>query len=134
MDNGYDTARSLVHWNFKSIRDWCEAKFKMPVYRGGCTYGYRKIKYIQAISYWCTNASLKGEPLDIAGEFEDDVLDELIIESELDYIESKKAAVLTNSHTTNGRNGKNQFTTIFHCSGTQGESHMHMSSERCRTP
>jgi len=60
VNDGYDTARSLVHWNFNSIRNWCEAKSKMPVTRGGCTYGDRKIKCIQGIAYWCTNASLTG--------------------------------------------------------------------------
>ena len=46
VEDGYDTARSIVHWNFKSIRSWCEAKSKMPVNRCGCTYGDRKIKCI----------------------------------------------------------------------------------------
>ena len=78
-------SRSLVHWNFKSIRAWCEAKSKMPVNRGGCTYGDRKIKCIQGIAYWCTNASLTGDQLDIVNKFDDNALDESIIESELDY-------------------------------------------------
>ena len=94
VNDGYDTARSLVHWNFKSIRAWCEAKSKMPVNRGGCTYGDRKIKCIQGIAYWCTNASLTGDQLDIVNKFDDDALDESIIESELDYNETKKDAVL----------------------------------------
>ena len=51
VEDGYDTARNIVHCDFKSIRSWCEAKSKMPVNRGGCTYGDRKIKYIQALAY-----------------------------------------------------------------------------------
>ena len=94
INDGYDTARSLVHWNYKSIRSWCEGKSKLAVNRGGCTYGDRKIKCIQALAYWCTNAHLRGEPLDIANVFDDDALDEAIIESELDYDDSKKDAVL----------------------------------------
>ena len=61
VEDGYDTARSLVHWDFKSIRSWCEAKSKMPVNRGGCTYGDRKIKCIHALAYWCTIAHLQGK-------------------------------------------------------------------------
>ena len=79
IDDGYDTARSIVHWNFKSIRNWCEAKSKMPAARCGCTYGDRKIKCIQAFAYWCTNAHLQGNPLDIANEFDNDTLDKAII-------------------------------------------------------
>jgi hypothetical protein len=94
VNDGYDTARSLVHWNYKSIRNWCESKCKLALNRGGCTYGDRKIKCIQALAYWCTNAYLQGKPLDIEGEYDDDAQDEAIIESELDYNDSKKDAVL----------------------------------------
>ena len=94
VNDGYDTARSLVHWNYKSIRSWCEGKSKLALNRGGCTYGDRKIKCVQALAYWCTNAHLQGKPLDIANDFDDDALDEAIIESELDYDDSKKDAVL----------------------------------------
>ena len=92
--DGYDTARSIVHWNYKSIRNWCEGKAKLPINRGGCTYGDRKIKCIQALAYWCTEAHLKGETLDIGAGYDDDAQDEAIIDSELDYNESQKDAVL----------------------------------------
>ena len=94
INDGYDTARSLVHWNYKSIRSWCEGKSKLAVNRGGCTFGDRKIKCIQALAYWCTNAYLQGDTLDIVNLFDDDALNEAIIESELDYDDSKKDAVL----------------------------------------
>ena len=94
VEDGYDTARSIVHWDFKSIRSWCKTKSKIPVNRGGCTYGDRKIKCIQTLAYWCTNAHLQGDSLDIINQFDDDVLDKAIIESELDYNDSKKDAVL----------------------------------------
>ena len=55
VDDGYDTARSLVHWNYKSIRSWCEAKSKLILNCGRCAYGDCKIKCVQALAYWSSN-------------------------------------------------------------------------------
>jgi len=93
IGDGYDTARSLVHWDHKAIRTWCEGKAKLAINRGGCTWGDRKIKCLQALAYWCTEQHLKGEPLD-AILYDDYMQDESIVDSEVNYNESKKDKAL----------------------------------------
>ena len=67
ISEGYDTARSLIHWKYNEIRDWCETKSKLSTQRGGENYGDRRIRNLQALAWWCTDCSLRGLPLDIIG-------------------------------------------------------------------
>lgn len=44
------------------------------VAHGGCTYGDCKIKCIQVLPFWCNNANLCENSLDIVNEFDEYIL------------------------------------------------------------
>lgn len=90
IGDGYDTARSLVHWKFNEIRDWCDSMGKLSTQRGGVNYGDRRIRNLQALAWWCTDRYLHGLDMDIVAHFDADALEESTEESKLDYEKSKK--------------------------------------------
>ena len=91
INDGYDTADSVKHWKFNRIRDWAEKKASLAAAAGRCTFGDRKIKCIQGLSYWCTKTSLMGIGLvNIVNAFDIAVMNDSITEAELEYEDSKK--------------------------------------------
>ena len=52
------------------------------------------MKCIQGLAFWCTEAHICGNPLDVVTAFDADALDKAIAESELDSKESEKQTIL----------------------------------------
>ena len=94
INDGYSTARTLVHWPYDDIKSWCNNKGKLALNRGGATYGDRKMKNLQALAWWCTDCHLRGLDLDIADGFDIDVMHDAVEESKLDRDELSKSSAL----------------------------------------
>ena len=60
-DDGYDTISTIIHCNYSDICEWCTTNSKLTTTRGGYSYGDRKIKCLQALAWWATNLTLRGE-------------------------------------------------------------------------
>jgi len=62
---GYSSLSDLVNWKFKDIRSLLEKLSNRPTTRGGQQYGDRKIKELQALSWFITDRSRRGLSFDL---------------------------------------------------------------------
>ena len=62
----YDKICTIIHLNYKKIRECCTNKSKLKNTRGGSSYGYRKIKLLQVLEWWATNFILRGKRIVLA--------------------------------------------------------------------
>ena len=88
-DDRYDTISAIIHWKYDNIREWCTTKSKLTTTRGGDSYGDRKIKCLQALSWWATDLTLRGKQIFLA-EFDATMMIYCIDEEKLDYEGGKK--------------------------------------------
>ena len=51
MEEGYNTANELRFWSADDVKTWAANKTKLPVTRGGCTYGNPRVKSLQAFAF-----------------------------------------------------------------------------------
>ena len=56
--------------------------------RGGLSFGDRKIKFLQALSWWVLYLTLKGKPIEL-NNFKRDIMSGTIEESQLDHEQNK---------------------------------------------
>ena len=77
VDYGYDSQYSVLYWKFTDIKEWFQLKAKIPAIRGGVSYGYRKIKCLQALTWRVKDLTLVGKIIDI-NNFKTDILDDVI--------------------------------------------------------
>ena len=57
----YDTISNIIHWYYDNIREWCRTKSKLTTTRGGAFNGNRKIKCLQALTWWANDLNLRGK-------------------------------------------------------------------------
>ena len=88
VDDGYDSQESVLYWKFTDIKEWCQLKAKIPVIRGGVSYGYRKIKFLQELAWWVTYLTLRGKIIDL-NNFKTDIIADTIEESRI-YFEDTR--------------------------------------------
>ena len=88
MDNRYDSQESVLYWKFIDIKEWCQLKSKIPAIRGGLSYGYTKIKCLQALAWWVTDLTLRGKIIDI-NNFKTDILDDTIEDYRIDFEDTR---------------------------------------------
>ena len=50
--DGFKTALDVLGWSHKEIKDWCEAKTKLALNRGGCNYGELRVRSLQGLVWW----------------------------------------------------------------------------------
>jgi len=93
VGEGYSEATTLVNWTYKEIRNWCHAKSKIAVNRGGAIFGDRKTKCLLGLAWWVNDLTLRGLQVDITA-FDDEMLTEAIDEAKLEYEEGKVESVL----------------------------------------
>ena len=84
MEDGYESQESVLYWKFTVINEWCQLKPKIPVSRGGVSYGDRKIKFLQELDWWVTNLTLQGKIINL-NHFKTDIIADAIEESRLDF-------------------------------------------------
>ena len=89
VENGFDTARTFVHWKYKAVSKFCSERASANINRGGVTYGARKVKCLQGFAWWCTDRRLRGKDLNL-NLFDENTLEDSLEESELHYEESEK--------------------------------------------
>ena len=80
VDDVYDSQEYLLYWKFINIKEWWQLKAKIPVSRGGVSYGDRKIKCLQALAWWVRYLRLQGKIINI-NSFNTDILADTIEES-----------------------------------------------------
>jgi hypothetical protein len=93
IGDGYTEATTLVNWTYKEIRDWCTAKSKIAVNRGGAIFGDRKAKCLLGMAWWVNDLTLRGLEVDITS-FNDVMLTDSIDEAKLEYEEGKVESAL----------------------------------------
>ena len=64
-DDGYDTIYTVIHWKYYEICEWCTTKSKFTTPRGGDSYGYQKIKCVQALAWWDIDLTLRNKDIDL---------------------------------------------------------------------
>ena len=64
MDDAYDTTDAVLYWKFSDMQYWCHLKANIYVSPGGLSFGYRKIKYLKALTWWLTDLTLQGKPIE----------------------------------------------------------------------
>ena len=89
VENGFDTARTFVHWKYKAVSKFCSERASAHLNRGGVTYGARKVRCLQGFAWWCTDRRLRGKDLNL-NLFDENTLEESLEESELHFEESEK--------------------------------------------
>ena len=92
--DGFETASDVVGWSHKEVKDWCQAKTKLAINRGGCNYGELRVRNLQGLVWWCNDRHLRGKDLDLANEFNAAALLVARDEAKLDYEESKQDAIV----------------------------------------
>ena len=50
VDDGYYSEESVIYSKFTGIKERFQIKSKIPASRGGVSYGYRKIKFLQSLA------------------------------------------------------------------------------------
>ena len=62
---------------------------KLTTTRGGASYGYKKIIFLQALAWWATNSTLRGKNI-VLDDFYATIMADYIYEEKLDYKDGKK--------------------------------------------
>ena len=84
MDNGYDSHKSVIYWDITYIKEWYQLKAKIPVSRGGISYGDRKIKCLQSLSWWVADLTLRGKIINLK-KFKNNILVDEIEDPRIDF-------------------------------------------------
>ena len=64
-EEGYGTFADLVNWKHKEISKLLQSLSNRPANRGGMRYGDKRVRQIQAITWYVTEASQRGINLDM---------------------------------------------------------------------
>ena len=64
-DEGYSSLSDLVNWRYKNISSLLENLSNQPTTRGGQQFGDRRIKELQALSWFLTDRSRRGSSFDL---------------------------------------------------------------------
>ena len=64
-DQGYMTLSDLVDWEYKDVRSLLENLSNRPTSRGGQQFGDRRIKQLQALSWFVTDRDRRGLTYDL---------------------------------------------------------------------
>ena len=64
-DEGYSSFSDLVNWKYKDIRSLLENLSNRPTTRGGQQFGDRRIKELQALSWFLTDRHRRGLSFDL---------------------------------------------------------------------
>ena len=64
-DQGYITLSDLVDWEYKDVRSLLENLSNRPISRGGREFGDRRIKQLQALSWFVTDRNRRGLTYDL---------------------------------------------------------------------
>ena len=88
-DDGYDTISNIIHWKYNNIREWCPNRSNFSTTRGGDPYGDTEIKCIQALEWWATDLTFRGEYINLS-DFDATMMVDCIYEAKLDYENGKK--------------------------------------------
>ena len=64
-DQGYMTLSDLVDWEYKDVRSLLENLSNRPTSRGGQQFGDRRIKQLQALSWFITDRNRRGLTYDL---------------------------------------------------------------------
>ena len=64
-EEGYSTLSDLINWEYKDVRSLLENLSNRPTSRGGQQFGDRKIKQLQALSWFLTDRSRRGLSIDL---------------------------------------------------------------------
>ena len=83
-DDRYDTISTIIHWKYDKICEWCKTKSRLTTTRGGASYGDQKSNFLQALSWWATDLTLKGKHISIV-DFDATMMADCIDESKLCY-------------------------------------------------
>ena len=84
VDDGYDSHESILYWGITDIKEWYQLKSKIPVRRGGVSYGDRKIKCLQSLAWWVADLTLRGKIINLKN-FKTDILADEIEDSRIDF-------------------------------------------------
>ena len=87
-DDRDDTISTTIHWKYDKIREWCTTKFKLKTKRARASYGYQKIKCLQALAWQSTNLTLRGKHIVLA-DFDATIMADCIDEAKLDHKDGK---------------------------------------------
>ena len=88
-DDGYDTINTIIHWKYDKIRKFCTTNSNLTTIRRENSYGDQKIKCLQALAWWVTNLTLRGQHIFLA-DFDAFIMEDYIDEAKLDYEDGKK--------------------------------------------
>ena len=112
-------------WKYKEISAWCHDMGRLSLAQGGRTFGYLKVRQLQAIAWYCTDTLLRGQLIDV-DEFKRDP-EEYRARSAFDYTNSQSSVTFdkpakfiyknwiswekekTNFHYLREMTGKNEF-------------------------
>ena len=88
-DDGYDTIYTIINWKYDKIRKFCTTNSNLTTTRRENSYGDQKIKCLQALAWWVTNLTLRGQHIFLA-DFDAFIMEDYIDEAKLDYEDGKK--------------------------------------------
>ena len=60
IDEGYDSLPEFIYWSHEDVKVYCTGKTKLPLTRGGYSFGDHKIKNIQVLTCWATDLHKRG--------------------------------------------------------------------------
>ena len=84
MEDEYDSQDSVMYCKFTDMKELCKLKSKIHASRGGVSYGYRKMKFLQSLDCEVTDFMLRGKIIDL-NNFNTDILADSIEESRIDF-------------------------------------------------
>ena len=82
-NDGYATISTIIHWKYDEICEWYTTKSKLTTTIGGVSYGFQKIKCLQALAWSDTDLTLRGKHIVLA-EFDATTMVYCIDEANLD--------------------------------------------------
>ena len=85
----YDMISTITHCKYDNIREWCTTKYKLINTRGGASYGYQKIKFLEELAWCATNLNLRYKH-NVLADFDATMMANCIDEANLDYEDGKK--------------------------------------------
>ena len=88
VDDGYDSQEYILYWKFTDIKKWFQIKAKIPASCGGASYGYRKIKCLQALDWWVIHLTLRGKIIYL-NKFKTDIIADAIEDYQLDFEDTR---------------------------------------------
>ena len=81
--DGNDTISTIINWKYDKMCEWCTTKSKLTTFRGGASYGDRKIKCLEVLAWWDTNLTLRGKHI-VLYDFDATMMAACIYEAKLD--------------------------------------------------